>query len=480
MTPDVVRVERIGTGESDLTWRGFIPIAVCFVFLSVTSNLLFPPFDGPDEHSHFHYARLLAQGKGLPVQTDPDRTADTEGFGPPLYYAVPAAVLFLLDPDRGARIRHIGVVSFPELARMASSETALPGMNPRWSGFGRGKDPNLFVHPAEGPLAPGPVRVIHWMRLVSTLCGLASLIALFLLAREAAPGRRSVQVLALAVAAFNPQFVYISGLLNNDNLVTAFATLTLWRIARLLPHRQAERWDAVLLGALFGLGMLAKPNMLFLAIPIVVVLWLRSPSARAFAGHLALFLAIALGIAGWFFVRNAWLYGGLDFFGWQTRAAIHPIFVLPREVRFTYLRRFFAPMLFTTYWGRFGWLSLRLPLWQYVSYGLLAATSLATLFPVRAGERRKTENGILPLLWGTVALNLGSLVAFNFLFWAEQGRLLFPSIGAVAMLVGMGIDRAISPWDGSARRTIVCALLALLLASALFAQWLVVRPVYFP
>ncbi len=468
-----------GVEGADLSWSAFAAIAACFVVLSLASNLLFPPFDGPDEHSHFHYARLLAQGKGLPVQTDPERTADTEGFGPPLYYVVPATILRALDPDRGAAIRHIGVVNFRELARLAARGDAVPAMNPRWLGFPRGTDPNLFVHPAGGPLAPGPLRVVHWMRLFSTLCGLATLMGFYLLAREAAPGRRTVQIIGLSVVAFSPQFVYLSGLLNNDNLVTAFATLALWRTARLLRGNRAERLDVALLGAFLGLGMLAKPNMLFLSLPIAVVLWLRSTGSRAFFRDLALIAAIAGGIAGWFYVRNAWIYGGLDFFGWKTRSLIHPIFVLPPGLRWEYLSRKLPPILFTSFWGRFGWLTLRLPSWQYAFYGLLSLTSLATLLPSGGADSSGTRKRALMLLWATSALNFASLLVFDLLFWAEQGRLLFPSIGAWAMLIGMGIERVTSPWSRPARRVLAHVVPVLLFLLVAFAQWVVIRPVYF-
>ncbi|MBZ5639887.1 MAG: glycosyltransferase family 39 protein [Acidobacteriia bacterium] len=471
--------ERPRGNDGDLPWRAFAAIAACFVVLSLSSNLLFPPFDGPDEHSHFHYARLLAQGRGLPVQTDPERTADTEGFGPPLYYLVPAAILRVADPERGAAISHIGVVSFKELARMASRGGTLPAMNPLWLGFPRGTEPNLFVHPEGGPLAPGPLRSVHWMRVFSTLCGLTTLAGLHLLAREAAPGRRCAQIVALSVVAFNPQFVYLSGLLNNDNLVTAFATLALWRTAAVLRSERAGRLDVALLGAFLGLGMLAKPNMMFLSIPVAVVLWRRSPGFRAFSRDLALLAAIAVGIAGWFYVRNAWIYGGLDFFGWKTRSMIHPIFVLPPGLRWEYLSRKLAPILFTSFWGRFGWLTLRLPLGQYLFYGLLSLTSLATLLPHGVGDASGAGRPTLALLWAAATLNLASLLAFDLLFWAEQGRLLYPSIGASATLIGLGIERSLALGSGSSRRAVAFALPALLLASVVFAQWVVIRPVYF-
>jgi hypothetical protein len=459
--------------DADLPWRGFALIAGCFLVLALSANLLVPPFDAPDEHSHFHYARLLAQGRGLPVQTDPMRTADTEGFGPPLYYVVPAMILAASDPDRGAAVRHIGVVSFQEIFDMAQ-RPGLPPMNPRWIGFGLGDDPNLFVHPPGGPLGPGPVRAIHWMRLFSTLCGLATLTALFLMARVAAPGRASVQLLALALVAFNPQFVFLSGVLNNDNLVTVFAAVVLWRTFRLLRGEHAPgRTDVCVLGLAIGLGMLSKSNMMFLAIPLTAVVWLRSPHVRAFGTTMVLIGVLAVATAGWFYARNAWLYGGMDLFGWKTIRAIYPFFVLPAEVRVQALTEYLLPSLFTSFWGRFGWLTLLLPRWQYAFYGLVSAMSVLSLFAAR--EMR----GTLLLLWAVVVANFISLVAYNFMFWANQGRLLFPSIGASAMLIALGTDRAASCLSSSAPRVAAPALAAGLLASVLFAQWGVIFPVYF-
>jgi dolichyl-phosphate-mannose-protein mannosyltransferase len=462
---------------ADLSWKGFSAIILCFILLSVTSNLLFPAFEGPDENSHFHYSRLLAQGKGLPVQTDPQRSADTEGFGPPLYYLVPAAILRIVDPERGASIRRIGVVDFDELARLATDNRLPPAMNPDWIDFGIGKGQNLFFHPPGGPTAPGPERAIHWMRLFSTCCALLTLTALFLLAKEVVPGQERVQLTALAVVAFNPQFIYLSGLLNNDNLVTALATLTLWRSAHLLHRGSMTMRQSVLLGILFGLGMLAKPNMSFLAIPIMAVVWYRSETMSVFARHIIAMVATALAISLWFYCRNAWLYGNLDLLGWKTRAAIHPFFVLEPEQRWEFFSKQFIPYLFTSYWGRFGWLTLLLPWWLYLFYGLISAASLASLLPEHK-EMRTSPRTIL-LLWGILLLNLASLLAFNMIFQAEQGRLLYPSIAALALLIAIGLDRAAGFGGRPLQNAYFRSLPVILLLLALYSQWAVIRPVYF-
>jgi hypothetical protein len=467
-----------GAAGADLSWKGFGVIAVLFVLLSLTSNLLFPSFEGPDEQSHFHYARLLAQGKGLPVQIDPLRSADTEGFGPPLYYLVPAAILRLVDPERGAGIRRIGVLDFDGLAATARDNRLPPAMNPQWIDFGGGRDRGLFRHPPGGPLAPGPERAIHWMRLFSTCCGLATLAALFLLSREIVPGERRVQRIALAVVAFNPQFIHLSGLLNNDNLVVALATLVLWRIARLLRSRQVTGREALFLGLLFGLGVLAKPNMLFLLIPIVAVVWYCSAHAAAFARSAATVALTALVTSLWFYCRNAWLYGNLDLLGWKMRATLHPFFVLPPEHRWEFLTGDFVPLLFTSYWGRFGWLTLLLPWWQYLCYGIVSAISLLSL-PAGTGNREQGGARFTILLWGVVVLNLVSLLGFNMIFLAEQGRLLYPSIAAFALLIAIGFDRIAGCAAENLRNHVIGAFPVVMLLSALYSQWFVIRPVYF-
>src|SRR5262249_20620101 len=152
---------------------------------------------------------------------------------------------------------------------------------------------------------------------------------------------------------FNPQFVFLSGVLNNDDLVTVFATLVLWRTFRLRGGESPGRTDICVLGLAIGLGMLAKSNMMFLAVPLTAVVWLRSPHVRAFGRTMALIGVVAGAIAGWFYARNAWLYGGMDFFGWKTITIMYPFFVLPAEVRVQALTQYLWPSLFTSFWGRF-------------------------------------------------------------------------------------------------------------------------------
>ena len=309
-----------GFGKPFPPWM--VATLAVFTVFAVTTSVLFPIFEAPDEPSHFLYARQIANGH-LPIQTDPERAAHAEGFNPPLYYILVAPVLIACDPDRGAAIEIR--TSLPEQYALATAKArhtgdlrpdtgVLPPRNPLFFWWGIGNAPNWFTHPPEGPWAAGPLRAVHAMRLVSVCCGILTVLGVFLGARTCLPDHPAAQLVAVSVVAFNPQFVYLSGVLNSDNLVTAMATLTLWRIAVVLKGGTATDGHAIVIGVLLGGGILAKANMLFMALPAVVVLWAARTTGAGFLRQVTLMAAVSGLLAGWFFLRNALLYGNGDFF----------------------------------------------------------------------------------------------------------------------------------------------------------------------
>lgn len=468
-------------GIAAIADRAGLAILATFVALATLSSLVFPIFEAPDEYSHFQYARLLAQGRGLPVQTDPELRSASEGFNPPLGYVAPALVLAAFDPQDGAGIAVPPRLDDADMVRLAETWTGLPPLNPDFVWWGRGQDRDFFRHPPGQALASPPLLYVNLMRLTSVLCGLATLLGLMQLTRAALPNDPVAGLAALALVAFNPQFIYISGSLNSDNLVTAFATWTLWRLCVVWRRAQATDRDAIVLGVLLSLGTLAKTNMLFLMAPAIVLLWLRSTGWRHAARHVAILAGVMLLLAGWFFARNAWLYGGWDFLGWRTRAALQPEFLIPEPLR----RHFGAfvlnellPTAHASFWGWFGWLTVRMHDWQYTIYrglSLLAVVSLRDLLPGGARARR----GVLLLAWSCLGLNVISLVSFNLTFLAHQGRLLFPSIGAVGLLLGAGASTLLRPLGDRAALAVVLTLATGLAALVVYTGFSILRPVYF-
>jgi len=114
------------------------------------------------------------------------------------------------------------------------------------------------------------------------------------------------------LVAFNPQFIFISGAVNNDNLVIALSSLAVLFCIRLLTKGPTAR-NALALGFLLGLAHLTKLNSLPLWLLLPFVLGLahvrHRPPLKATIRHLLLICLAALAISGWWFVRNYSLYG---------------------------------------------------------------------------------------------------------------------------------------------------------------------------
>ena len=468
---------RFGPGQNT---AGILAIIAGSVLLATASSFVFPVFEGPDECWHFEYARRLAQGKGLPDQRVPSRSVPTQGFNPPGPYVLPAAVLAWTDRERGAGVTRLPPLLWldEDLAGRAGKGASVPPLNPQFHRFGKGTAPNLFCHPAAGPFASGPLWSVHLMRLCSVASGAAVLLSIWGLARAVFPERPSAQAVAVALVAFNPKFIHLSGTLNNDIPAALFGSLILWQLAAHLRRERLSDVATLALGATLGLGILAKPNVLFLLAPVTGVLWWLRRSASTFLRQMALLGLIVLCLGGWFYVRNAYLYGHLDFFGWKLRMASERIFVVPEECRWPMLWRELMPMLLQTSWDRFAWGEVRLPAWLTAFY-----CSLAVLVPFSYPALRRSpwpviERRLAVLLWATVLLNLSSVVWFSLQFTGNQGRYLYPSVGAIAVLMAVTVEIISADMPTGKRRWIPAVLILSLAGLAVYALVGVIAPVY--
>lgn len=225
-------------------------LVAAFALLSVASNLLVPVFEAPDECWHLAYIRRLAAGRGLPNQADPAERVFNQGFNPPLAY-LPLALAWrlLVDPADDARLTdlpHDWHADAAWLRGVAADPDTLPPMNAdfRWlvPKGSPGRD-TLFRHPDAGPLADPLLNRIHLLRLFSTCCGILTLVAIRRLLASLFPHDHALVTLGLAVIAFQPQFIYLSGTINPDNVVTLLVSWLLTWTAELdkrSPHLLAE------------------------------------------------------------------------------------------------------------------------------------------------------------------------------------------------------------------------------------------------
>lgn len=419
----------------------FLLLLLAYLFLASLFNATVPLGEGPDEPGHLNYVLFLAREGRLPVQREPQEQSDVPGEGhqPPLAYGLALPAVLWLPPDE----RHIEQSANPDF---------------RWHG---GSDPAAFVR-ASREYWPwqGEVLAWHLARGVSTLLGAVTVFCVWGAARTLTKqGAHEVPphlpLLAAVLVAFNPQFLFTSALVTNDALLTTLSALLLWLCLLGGPYAPAAPASpvpgsalrplllhAVATGAVLGLALLTKQSGLLL-IPLALWgSWLAGRGrVRWVLLHGLCWMGAALLVAGWWYGRNWHLYGdplGVALF----RAAFT---TQPFEWSNPAAWGGALRQLHASFWATFGWLSVRPPAWSLALYALLEALALVGLLRL---ARRLHATGGATSFPPLVPLILLPLLAFawvvSFAFTAGlvawQGRLLFPALAALAILLAWGLS----------------------------------------
>jgi hypothetical protein len=421
-------------------------VLAAFSLLVLLHGAVTPLFEAPDEIWHYAYVRWLAEGHGLPALDSDASGAHQEVAQPPLYYLVASLLSRPFPDDDLAAVRRHN----PNFGYQA------PGTVP--------DNKNMLIHTGrEAWPWRGTALTVHVTRLTSWFFGMVTVVAAWGLGTETFRTRRG-GLLTAALVAFHPQFVFLSSVVNNDAAGAALATTALWLAARMV--RRGAGWrSAATAGLVAGLGIISKVSVLPI-VPLLgaVLLWaaLRdSRRAGRAAGMLALYLALAAGAGGWWYLRNALRYG--DPLGLTSH--IQTLWTRPKPASLVELLPE-LPLLLRSFWGAYGWGHVT---WPDPVYVFLWAGALALLVPalrylvrrlLRAGRAagRATAKGLPRRLDAALrALGPVALTGWLALVWlggigaalvrwmrqveAPHGRLLFPAIGAWSLLLVLGARR---------------------------------------
>ncbi|HRE46869.1 MAG TPA: DUF2142 domain-containing protein [Aggregatilineales bacterium] len=417
--------------------HAFRLILLGYLLLGAVYAITIPIYEAPDESYHFALIQRIANDFTLPVQrADQKRPEDSpddplwfqEGSQPPLYYLISAGIVRLAEGHQ------------PPL-RLPVNDHAAIGI-----GLAR-QNNNVYLHHGAGTDIPAAVSTAFYLvRWFSLILGMVTLIGVWGIARRTLPAGIAPLV-TVAFVAFNPQFLFMTASVNNDNLVAAFSALGLWGILAFLKnsgnaHKDAslERRLVILLGILMGMAALAKLSGLllyptaFAALGIAV--WKRQISLRRALFSGTLWLAAFALIAGWWYIRNLTLYG--DPTGTSRMIQI----IGARETPYT-LETFLREMegLRISFWALFGWFNVIGAGWLYpLMDGLTALAVIGGIIGIARLWKVREWDRLLP--FGVLALH--SLIIFAALIqWTRQtpgtqGRLLFPALGGFAALMIFG------------------------------------------
>ncbi len=428
--------------------------------------LITPPFQAPDEVDHFAYTQSLVQRGEAPSRNPASSLARWS-----------SAEALALEDESFFSDHQVGDTRAPWTARAQSVYRAQVAAAHPSSSDGGGNE-TAATHGAiyYAALAPAywlasssPFSQLTLMRLTSALIGALTVVFAYLLARELAPGRPWLGVLAALLVAYQPMYGFISGAVNNDVGVNAGAAAL--ELLLILMLRRGVSWR---LGLLTGGLLVALPIVKETALSLYPVVGLalvaivyrhhRRSEARgwaALAGAAIAVGALSRGLSHVFRPATAAAAstGGTPVEAGTAASSVgealaHPLdylsylwqSLLPRLPGMTDhfpTTHFPAMVIFVERgWGAFGWYDVFFPnrLYEIILAAMIAVPILGLIAIHREWSfvrRNALELALLVLM--PLAVVAGFEAAFytpgGRPFIAEFGRYAFPAIAPLAVLV---------------------------------------------
>ncbi len=478
----------------------------CFLIALVNCaiwTVVVPPFEVPDEISHFAYAQYIAQtGKPPPQQA-------TLQYSPEEYAVLDS--LFFFDTIGRPQMRGI----FTSTEDRGLRETLAQHPSPTGTGGSTSitNQPPLYYALEAIPYWLSPSHEILFrlelMRLFSALLAACTVLATFLFLRELLPRVPWAWTVGALAVAFQPTFCFLAAGVQGDDLLFFASAATFLLLLRAFRHGLTLR-RGVLIGLAVAAGVLGKLTFIsFLpgvALALALLGW-RESRRRGFSSALRPLAAttaiIIIPVAVYALMNvHVWHRGGLTGGGLEVAAASpstvggHAV-TLRETLDYTwelYLPRlpfmhhsYFTGSALTGTWldgsiGHFGWLDYTFPIWVYtLAKYLFAALALLALGGIV--RLRKPLRASLPMLGCFAVMALGLLGAIGYAGIRyrltngvpfEQARYIFPLLVFYALFLVLAANALPRRWA-----PLLGALLVVLaMAHGLFAETLTISRYY--
>ena len=250
-----------------------------YLLCAITYSVMTPAWEAPDEVGHFDFIRHLRQAKTLP---DIRTAVPGEAHQPPLYYLV--TTLFTLPAD----------ISSPVGAFRSNPDFMWRNTGGTDINSGQRGTAQTFPYQGQG-------LALQLARLASVAMGALTIFFIIKTGWLIFPNQPQIGLLAGALAAFTPQFLFISGAINNDNLLILATTGACWQMVKAMKQPQLWRqWSAV--GLWVAAAVLSKLTGAAVGLTAVFALMLCTVTTRSWAllwrGGAALALPPLL-LSGW-------------------------------------------------------------------------------------------------------------------------------------------------------------------------------------
>lgn len=405
--------------------RTAVAIVGLFFFSALMWSLFVPVFESPDETTAYEYGRYYARTWELPVLTQQSLPQGVHHWEPLYFYL-------------------LGTIAKAMNAPL--SDNSKYYFENAWDRIRREQPQNFLRHEQSEFLFHWDEigRSLHAMRLLSVLLATGSVWMIYRMGREVFSESSWIPLVATTLFAFNPQFVFFSGVLNVVNMVTLTASIFLWLLVRWVKLSSGSLHETGRLGVALGVAILSKMTALaFLPMTCVVIMWKRKRLEKPLASALLVFFLAFMVVGGWYLVRNYVLYGEfsgtkahvLYRFGKLTNPFLEEVGLLNFLISYPKTQ-------WTTLWSGFGWTTIYLPavfpLVMLVIYGH-GMIGLVQALRQKNGELSRVEKRQLTVLLLLVCSVWVGITKVIFLVEVFHGKDLFLVAGPLALLTVAGL-----------------------------------------
>ncbi len=410
-------------------------LCALFLALSMVRGLIYasiiPPWQAPDETAHFEYISLLYQERhllqpqdaSLPLQQEIISSMYEHRFWSYILHPAPEIIPLSL-----ADIPFVGLSSVYVLGRFSLAYPLSA----------------LFFGPV---FYQDIVTQLYGMRLVSVILSMLVVGMAFLTVRELFPDDKFLLVTVPAWIVFLPQHTHIASSVSDGNPAELLVSILIYVVV-VSFKRGLSPWRAVLVALLLPLSLLTKASAVFvlpwlgLVIPIYVWAGDRSvPITKRAREAMVAVVVIVVGVT----LGSAMTGRGLAY--WRSWISIlSEQAQLYMDMDFPTIR-FYAILLFESFWAYFGWLAVPMDSSLYALLGtasVVATLGLVALLAYGRGGPRILEGWqrTVICILGLCAL-LSTTMGFVGARGGPQGRYLYPAIIAFSILFMLGIRRLV-------------------------------------
>ena len=378
-------------------------IFVLYALLAVGYSLLMPIWEAPDEPAHYHLAWHLAH-----YQEYASEEINYEAHQPRAFYYLGSWMIRALDTVDPSWTRYVRPTEYKYNIRKPERRFDWTDENYR------------FV--------PG----VYLLRWVNIFFGGIALWLNWQTFKHIAPTNPALCLAALAFAALTPQYLHIMASVNNDALGTLAGALLFYAAIRFL-NEPSNAFGLPLIAAAISLPLLTKLTVLPVSAAVLLTItgkWFFGFPQKRWLLYSVVLVLLGAGIFYLVFpetIRSAW-----NEIQWR-------LFSLRKNALTEEYIKAVSSQILWTYWGKVGWLAVGLPLWiiQLLT-GLGVIGMILHIYYLIRLRISGLQLGLWLVAWMVAAFTLLAVFRNGLTTFATQGRLLFPAIGALSLLMVAG------------------------------------------